>query len=149
MRDFVLLFAIVGLATAGPSRADEIARERQAMRVLDEFMAAFNARDERAWAETLHFPHVRIASGVTRLDLTADAMLASFDFERFAKQFGWHRSAWLSRKVVQSGPDKVHVAVRFARYREDGSIIAEFDSLYIVTRHDERWAVAGRSSFAP
>ena len=31
--------------------------------VLDDYMAAFNARDEEAWAAMLHYPHVRIASG--------------------------------------------------------------------------------------
>ena len=119
------------------------------MRVLDEFMAAFNARDEKAWLATLHFPHVRVAGGKTRLDATPKEMMSSFDFEQFAKRFDWDHSAWLSRDVVQSGPDKVHVVVRFARYRADGSVSAEFDSLYIVARREGRWAVVGRSSFAP
>ena len=147
MRRLVLMLAIASLAA--PSHAEEATPEQHAMRVLDEFMAAFNARDEAAWAATLHFPHVRIASGTTRLDPTPDAMFAAFDFEQFEKRFGWHHSAWLSREVVQQGPDKVHVAVRFARYRADGSVLAEFDSLYVVALREGRWAVAGRSSLAP
>jgi hypothetical protein len=112
-------------------------------------MTAFNARDEEALMATLHFPHVRVASGVTRWTATPEAMMSDLDFDQFAKRFDWHHSAWLSREVVQSGADKVHVIVRFARYREDGSVSAEFDSLYIVARRDGRWAVVGRSSFAP
>ena len=147
----LLTIVLTIAAFAGPtlSIAQTNDPAQQAMRVLDEFMTAFNARDENAWMATLHFPHVRVASGATRLDATPEAMMSSFDFEQFAKRFDWHHSAWLSREVVQSGPDKVHVVVRFARYREDGTVSAEFDSLYIVARRQGRWAVAGRSSFAP
>jgi hypothetical protein len=153
-RDSRMKFLTIGLALtilmgSDPSSADSADASRQAMRVLDDFMVAFNARDEKAWLATMHFPHVRVASGMTRLDETPEAMMSSFDFDRFAKQFDWHHSAWLSREVVQSGPDKVHVVVRFARYREDGSLSAEFDSFYIVARREGRWAVVGRSSFAP
>jgi hypothetical protein len=149
MKVLTMLLAITVLLAPGLSSAEQDGPVSQAMRVLDEFMAAFNARDESAWMDTLHFPHVRIAGGVTRLDATPEEMMASFDFEQFARQFDWHHSAWLSREVVQSGSDKVHVAVRFARYGKDGKMVAEFDSLYIVARREGRWAVVGRSSFAP
>jgi len=42
----------------------------------------------------------------------------------------------------------VHVDTKFSRYREDGSLIGSFDSLYIVTKEDGRWGVKLRSSFA-
>jgi hypothetical protein len=38
--------------------------------------------------------------------------------------------------------------LHFTRYRLDGSIIASYDSLYIVTLEHGRWAVKMRSSFA-
>ena len=141
--------AVLVVPSLSVAESNDASSSQEAMRVLDEFMTAFNARDEKAWMATLHFPHVRVASGETRLDSTPEAMMSSFDFERFAEQFDWDHSAWLSREVVQSGPDKVHVVVRFARYRADGSVSAEFDSLYIVSRREGRWGVAGRSSFAP
>jgi len=149
MRRWLLLCTLLALALPGVSRADAMTPEAHAMAVLDEFMTAFNARDVEAWTATLHFPHVRIASGTTRVDATPAEMTADFDFDRFAKRFDWDHSAWLSRKIVQSGPDKVHVAVRFARYRKDGSVIAEFDSLYVVALRNGRWGVVARSSFAP
>jgi len=37
------------------------AAEAAALKSLDEYMAAFNSRDAKAWAQTLHYPHVRIA----------------------------------------------------------------------------------------
>jgi hypothetical protein len=149
MKLLMMVLAIVVFAAPMRSSAEENDSKKQAMRVLDEFMTAFNARDEEALMATLHFPHVRVASGETHWTATPEAMMSDLDFEQFAKRFDWHHSAWLSREVVQSGPDKVHVAVRFARYRKDGSVSAEFDSLYIVARRDGRWAVVGRSSFAP
>ena len=89
-----MFLTIAALAVPGLSVAEPNESPQQAMRVLDEFMRAFNARDEKAWTATLHFPHVRIASGATRLDATPEAMLSGFDFERFAKRFEWHHSAW-------------------------------------------------------
>ena len=132
-----------------PAEADEPSPEAAAFAVLDAFMAAFNARDEAAWVATLHFPHVRIASGETRIDATAAGFQAGMDFDAFAEATGWHHSAWTSREVIQAGPGKVHVKVRFTRYRADDSVLAVFDSLYVVTRRDGRWGVAARSSFAP
>jgi hypothetical protein len=62
---------------------------------------------------------------------------------------GWHRSAWESREVLQSSEDKVHILVRFTRYREDDSVIGTYDSFWIVTKRDGRWGIQARSSFAP
>ena len=61
----------------------------------------------------------------------------------------WDRSAWDRRDVIHAGADKVHIDTRFTRYRKDGSVLAGFDSIYIVTRLDGRWGIQGRSSFAP
>jgi len=118
------------------------------MEVLDVFMAAFNARDIQAVEAQLHFPHYRIASGTvtvvekagTRPDL----------FRRFATATpGWDHSGWEKRDVIHSGPSKVHIDTRFVRYRADGSVLAKFDSLYIVTKQSGRWGIKARSSFAP
>ena len=77
----------------------------------------------------------------------ADARVT--DFARFAERFGWDHSGWDSRTVVQANTDKVHVVVLFSRYDADDELIAQFDSLYIVTRVDSRWGIRSRSSFAP
>ncbi len=123
--------------------------EHAALRVLDEFMAAFNARDVEAWIATLTFPHVRIASGHVAVFADAAAFRDGFEFARFAEQTGWSRSEWGERRVVQAGPEKVHVAVVFTRFRADGSVLARYESLYIVTKLDGRWGVQARSSYAP
>jgi len=119
----------------------------QAMQLLEEFMAAFNARDLKAWEATFNYPSVRIASGrVVVID--GPGFHPPDTFERLARQ-GWHRSAWDRRKVIHSAEDKVHFDTRFTRYREDGSKLGSYDSLYVVTRQADHWGVQARSSFAP
>jgi len=147
----VSAFVLASLALAGsshPARA-EVPPEQAALRTLDAFMAAFNARDVEAWIGTLNFPHVRIASGRVAVFPDAAAFRNGFEFARFAEQTGWSRSEWTDRRVIQAGPDKVHIAVVFTRFREDGSVLARYDSLYIVTRLDGHWGVQARSSYAP
>jgi hypothetical protein len=147
----LLALAPLGAARAGEpaSPAAEEAPEQAALRVLDAFMAAFNARDVEAWIATLNFPHVRIASGSVAVFPDPAAFRNNFEFARFAKQTGWSRSEWGERRVVQAGPDKLHIAVVFTRFREDGSVLARYESLYIVTKLDGHWGVQARSSYAP
>jgi hypothetical protein len=142
------LAAVLFVASGGAARGEE-SPEQAAMRTLDAFMAAFNARDVEAWIGTLHFPHVRIAGGRVAVFEDAAAFRNNFEFARFAEQTGWSRSEWTERRVIQSGPDKVHVAVVFTRFRADGSVLARYESLYVVTKSDGRWGVQARSSYAP
>ena len=123
------------------------ASESAAMQCLDDFMSAWNARDVPAWAATFNYPSVRIASEKVRI-IESAASHRPDTFELMAAQ-GWHHSAWLRRKVIHSGNDKVHFDTCFGRYREDGSVIGEYDSIYIVSNQDGHWGVQGRSSFAP
>jgi TonB family protein len=51
--------------------------------------------------------------------------------------------------VLQGSGDKVHVAGRVTRYREDGSVIGSYDSVWILTRRGDRWGLQAWSSFAP
>lgn len=111
-------------------------------------MTAFNARDPQAWAATLNYPHVRFASNEVRVYNTAE------DFSREMKDYPtrlapWHHSRWESMNVIQSGPDKVHIAVTFVRYDASNKEIGKFPSLYIVTLKNGHWGVQARSSFAP
>ncbi len=55
--------------------------EAQAMRLLDEWMAAFNARDNKAWAATFNYPSVRLASGRVIVFRLLRDFLRLLDFE--------------------------------------------------------------------
>jgi hypothetical protein len=114
---------------------------------LDDFMAAFNARDLVAWEETFNFPSVRLASN-TLVIIDKPGWHAPDTFGRGALK-EWHHSAWERRAVIHAGPDKVHFDTRFVRYRADGSVIGHFDSIYVVTKENGHWGVKLRSSFAP
>jgi hypothetical protein len=117
-----------------------------ATKVLDDFMAAFNARDLAAFEATFNFPSVRLASNTLRLIERGDHRPEMFETGALKD---WHHSAWERRAVIHSGPDKVHFDTRFTRYRADGSVIGGFDSIYVVTCEDGHWGVKARSSYAP
>ncbi len=117
-----------------------------AQKVLDDFMAAFNARDVRAFEATFNFPSVRLASGKLVLIEKGYHALSMFTTGALAE---WDHSAWERRNVLHAGPDKVHIDTRFSRYRKDGTVIGGFDSIYVVTCEDGHWGVKIRSSFAP
>ena len=140
----VLLGSIGGITAAEDE--DQVAA---AMKSLDEFMAAFNSRDMDAWAKTLNYPHVRIASGAVRVWETPEEYAGRDVFSILTSQYGWDHSVWDKREAVQSGKDKVHFATTFSRFDKDGKKIATFDSLYIVTKRDGHWGTQARSSFAP
>jgi hypothetical protein len=113
---------------------------------LDAFMRAFNARDIPAYEATFNWPHVRFASGTVTVMNPGYHKPEMFERGALAE---WDHSAWQRREVIHAGADKVHIDTRFARYRKDSSLIAAFDSIYIVTRLGGRWGIQGRSSFAP
>jgi hypothetical protein len=117
-----------------------------ALQCLDDFMAAFNARDLAAWGKTFNFPSVRLASNtLVILDATSHQP-GMFDRGSLAE---WDHSAWARREIIHAGDDKVHIDTRFVRYRKDGSELGAFDSIYVVTCEAGHWGVKARSSFAP
>ena len=145
----LLIFLIAGLGYARqetPSSFDSKI-EADAMKVLDDYMSAWNHKDLDAWERTFQFPHYRLASGkMTVLDRPGMQ-----DATRVWASAGsdWHHSKWDRRRIISASPDKVHVDTKFTRYRADGTKIGTFESLYILTKEDGRWGVRMRSSFAP
>ena len=124
--------------------------ERHALAALDAYMETLNAHEWAANAATLNYPHVRIAGAwVTIWDSAeeyarANAVRVSRTFER-----GWHHSAFDEREIVDGSEDKVHIAVRFTRYDEQGAALATYPSFWIVTLVVGHWGVQARSTFAP
>jgi len=119
--------------------------ETAALRVLDDYIAAYNARDEAAFVATLHFPHVRIAGDRVRTFPGIGEYMRELELEKG----GWDYSTWTERRVVQSGPTKVHVAARFTRYRAGGIPVGSYDSLYVIVLRNGKWGILARSSYAP
>ncbi|MBY0426672.1 MAG: hypothetical protein K2Q22_13615 [Cytophagales bacterium] len=119
--------------------------KKEVLTVLDAYMNTFNARDAKAWQGTYHFPHYRLASG--KMSVLESATLDSTVFIRLV-QTGWHHSQWDHRNIIQASSDKVHVDTRFTRFKADGAVLGQYESLYIVTKENGRWGVKFRSSYA-
>ncbi len=113
--------------------------------VLVAHFAAINARDEQAVNETLHFPHYRLSQGRLQTWEAPGHYLADF---RGRTTNDWHHSSLDRSDVIAASEDKVHFDVEFTRYREDGSVIGEYRSLWVISCLDGLWAAQLRSSFA-
>lgn len=148
MKTIVLLSILLGSMVSTISHADQTA-VTAARQVMDDFMRTFNSRDESAWAETLLFPHVRVASGGVTVVPDKQTFVANTDLDKFAEDNDWDFSEWDSIEVIQAGSDKVHFKVTFSRFNPRGERYATFDSLYILQKVDGRWGIRARSSFAP
>ena len=116
------------------------------MGVLDRHLAALNSGDAVALAQTLHFPHYRLAGGHMKIWQRPETYLQDF-YARAGDE--WHHSAWDFRNSISSSSDKVHLDVQFSRYRTDGSVLGRYRSIWVVSLIDQRWAAQLRSSFAP
>jgi hypothetical protein len=124
-----------------------------AMAVTEAFLATFNAMDPRGHAETLGYPHVRLASGQVRLWQDADEAAAAMEIGMPAlrERVGWDHSKWDHRRVIHDLGNKVHLDVQFTRYRADGSIIGVYPAVYVIVpaAAGDGWRIQCRSSAAP
>jgi hypothetical protein len=119
---------------------------KSAMGAMDDYLAGLNRGDEQAVNDACNFPHVRLAGGKVAVwhnhgDYKLD------DFVARAGD-GWHHSTWDERTPIHVGDRKVHLKVKFSRWRKDGSLLGEFETIYIVTLQDGHWGIQARSSFA-
>ena len=121
--------------------------KKEVIKVLDDYMSTFNSRNVRAWEGTYQFPHYRLASGKMSVLETAGLLDSAKVFGGLQKT-GWHHSKWDHRNIIQASDSKVHVDTRFSRYNADGKLIGVYESLYIVTKENDRWGVKFRSSYA-
>ena len=119
-----------------------------AVAAVKAYMKAFNDRDDEAWADALNYPHLRLAGGAVKTWPTRQAYVDEFDFDAFAKRYGWNRSEWESVEAVQVAADAVNVALRATRRDAAGKALSTFDTYYLVTRENGHWGVRARSSFA-
>ena len=115
--------------------------EREALAVVDRYLAALNARDSEAIRDAFNFPHTRVGASGT---LAYYERPEDYRFENFFAHTGpdgWDHTAWDQTAVVYATEAKAHVAVDFSRYRADGSRIGRYFSLYIVTSRDGHWGI--------
>jgi hypothetical protein len=115
--------------------------KREALAAVERYLAALNARDTAAIRDAFNFPHMRIGAtgNLARYERPED-----YDFSNFynkTSKDGWHHTVWDKTTVVYATEGKAHVAVDFTRYREDGSAIGRYFSLYVVTCSNGHWGI--------
>ena len=148
----VLVFVAVTIALPTLAYAQTAAKvappdvETAVFRVLDELDNAFDRKDPAGWERTFNFPHYLLVGDELRVfdkpgQTTPEQM-------RVNVPPGWDHGGPIKREIVQASPGKVHVLIRVARYRADGSVIDSFDTLYVLTNSSGRWGVKLRSTFA-
>ena len=120
-----------------------------AIAVTDAFMDALNRRDVAAIRESFNYPHHRLGGRTGSITFGAAEDYNLDRFDAVTAPDGWHHSEFDYRQVVQADPEKVHLELQFTRYRADGSEIASYSSLWVVTCRDGHWGIQMRSSFAP
>ena len=119
--------------------------EEAAIKVMERHITALNCLDEDRLAETLHFPHYRLVG--SKLDSWRDKETYLTDFRKRAGE-NWAQSKWNSIEIQQSSSDKVHLSVQVVRFDDKNKIIAKFNSLWVITLKEQKWAAQFRSSFA-
>ena len=113
------------------------------------YLHAFNQRDVEGLLAEMHFPHMRLVDDVFQRWETSDGMAEMEEFvTKSLKSEGWHTSEAKSIEAVQVGPEKVHLANRKSRLREDGTEYNTFDTPWIFTKVDGRLLKQSKHSHA-
>ena len=114
------------------------------LEAVDQFITKFNSRDVDAWADTLHFPHVRPSPfGPIRVLADKTSYVEAFDYGPIIES-GWDHSEWDYKQFLHQSSNKLHVAGQWSRYTATGDKILSTPIVYIVTFCDERWAIQSR-----
>jgi hypothetical protein len=117
--------------------------------VVEQYVATVNDRDVEGNQATMTAPHVRVGGAGDVLMLPDEAALARLTSFGSLEASGWQHTTLDWAEVIQADANKAHVALQFSRFREDGSHIVSFESLYVLVRRDGQWRIQARSSFAP
>lgn len=118
---------------------------KSALGVMEAHLAALNARDPEAIAETLHFPHYRLAGESVNIWESPECYLDDF---RARAGNDWGHTEWGRLEPIQTSEAKVHLNVEVKRFDRQGAPLVTFASLWVVTRIGGVWAAQMRSSFA-
>ena len=122
--------------------------EAEAIAAARAFIDAFNAQDHEALADTLNYPHVRLATGrFVTIQSRDEFVQRSKNGTRQLEAEGWDHTVMRSIEVVHAGEDKVHLAITIDRRHPDDGVYNTFETLWIATRQDAHWGIQFRSSY--
>ena len=108
----------------------------------------FNKRDRKISVDLMHFPHVRLWNNQFSIFNSEEEFLKGFDQQtQKLEQEGWSHTVTEDIKSVQSDESKVHLLLLQSRRNKDDIEIEKFQTLWIMTKIDEKWGIRFRSSF--
>ena len=112
------------------------------------FIDSFNAQDHQAHANSLNYPHIRLANGrFTRIESAEEfANMSAANKPRLEAE-GWHHTEVRSLEIVHESADKVHIAITNDRCHSDGTVYNSFETFWIATLVEGHWGIQFRSSY--
>jgi len=124
--------------------------EDQAIKAYETFITALNAGNNQVMFEVMHVPHIRISGNGIVIYNTKEELEREY-LNGFASRAGerWHHTEMDWVQALHSSEDKVHLYLQWTRYDVDGSALATYPALWIMTKIDGNWGAQCRSSFAP
>lgn len=119
-----------------------------AVAAMQGFIDAFNAQNHEALADTLNYPHIRLANGAFTEIPTREAFIerSRAGKARLTAE-GWARTTVAKVVAIHVGSDKVHLAITNERRHADGTVYKRFDTFWIATCVDGHWGIQFRSSY--
>ena len=117
-----------------------------AIRVMDRHLSALNEQNTLELAATMHFPHFRLVGTNLKVWETADLY---FDDFRARAGESWAYTKLASITPISATANKVHLDIRVNRFDTRDQLIADFKSIWVITKINRVWGAQLRSSFAP
>ena len=117
-----------------------------ALEVMDRHLSALNEQNTLELAATMHFPHFRRVGTSLKVWETADLY---FDDFRARAGESWAYTKLASLTPISATANKVHLDIRINRFDTRDQLIADFKSIWVITKINRLWAAHLRSSFAP
>jgi hypothetical protein len=127
---------------SGLEPAPRVQNSAAGLAAVTAFMRAWNSHDPKAVADTLHYPHVRVADGRVEISESAEAFLASPEPGR---QRTWFQTRIDQASVVQATTNGVNVTVTLSRVNRDGHVVSTDEGLFLAVARNGVWKIQARS----
>ena len=142
-------WGVLSRFAAGPTGVEPArttANSAAALAALKAHVVAWNGHNPEALAATLNYPYVRIADGTVEASAAADVFLKGAEPGR---QRTWFETRLEQADVVQTSTAGVNIALRYTRRGRDGTAMAAYEALALVTSRNGAWKVQAISSLGP
>jgi hypothetical protein len=125
------------------SNIDEV--ESLACKVIEESVAATNAKDCENLADLLNYPSLEIDTGVVNTWKSPQEFCQQDHWMPTSIDVGWHHCDLDSVKVIQKSTISANVAVEMSHYDEENSVISASQAIYFLTFKEQHWGIQARS----